>query len=75
MIRPSDQLVAVGRTVTLQCVVSGNPPPTVFWSKESQEVVNIVDLQIKGLKISPGMTEKLLTWALNYMYNQTKSKE
>ncbi|KAK3587010.1 hypothetical protein CHS0354_016990 [Potamilus streckersoni] len=37
LIRPRDQIVAPGRTVTLQCVATGNPPPTVFWSKGLQE--------------------------------------
>ncbi|XP_053372877.1 roundabout homolog 1-like [Mercenaria mercenaria] len=37
LVSPRDQVVARGRTVSLQCVAKGNPPPTVFWSKESQE--------------------------------------
>ena len=38
LIHPKDQVVAKGRTVTLQCVAKGNPPPTVFWRKDEQEV-------------------------------------
>ncbi|XP_060573508.1 roundabout homolog 1-like isoform X3 [Ruditapes philippinarum] len=37
LISPRDQVVAKGRTVSLQCVAQGHPPPTVFWSKKSQE--------------------------------------
>ncbi|XP_041372950.1 roundabout homolog 2-like isoform X3 [Gigantopelta aegis] len=37
VIRPQNQVVGLGRTVTLQCVVSGNPVPTVFWSKGSDQ--------------------------------------
>jgi hypothetical protein len=38
LIKPSNQEVGVGRTATLQCVVTGNPPPTVFWSKGKEQV-------------------------------------
>ncbi|GFO47813.1 roundabout-like protein 2, partial [Plakobranchus ocellatus] len=31
LISPKDITVAVGRTAALQCVVTGNPKPTVFW--------------------------------------------
>ena len=51
LIRPKDQLVAVGRTVTLQCVVTGNPAPTVFWSKGAQEVSKTLHLAINRSNI------------------------
>ncbi|KAK6168335.1 hypothetical protein SNE40_020892 [Patella caerulea] len=36
-VRPENQVVGRGRTVTLQCVVTGNPTPTVFWSKGTEQ--------------------------------------
>ena len=38
LVRPRDQIVASGRTVTLQCAAMGNPKPTIFWKTKSQEV-------------------------------------
>uniref|UniRef100_A0A6Q2ZHD7 Roundabout, axon guidance receptor, homolog 1 (Drosophila) n=1 Tax=Esox lucius TaxID=8010 RepID=A0A6Q2ZHD7_ESOLU len=32
--RPRNQVVAVGRTVTFQCEATGNPQPAIFWQKE-----------------------------------------
>ncbi|XP_048254248.1 roundabout homolog 2-like isoform X2 [Haliotis rufescens] len=37
LIKPLDQVVGQGRTITLQCVVTGNPSPTVFWSKGAEQ--------------------------------------
>ncbi|XP_076457798.1 roundabout homolog 2-like isoform X2 [Babylonia areolata] len=37
LIKPTNQQVGRGRTATLQCVVNGNPPPTVFWSKGTEQ--------------------------------------
>ncbi|KAL8616173.1 hypothetical protein ACOMHN_066659 [Nucella lapillus] len=37
LIKPTNQQVGRGRTATLQCVVTGNPPPTVFWSKGTEQ--------------------------------------
>ncbi|XP_052804890.1 roundabout homolog 2-like isoform X3 [Mya arenaria] len=34
VVQPQDQIVARGRPVSLPCVTVGNPPPTIFWSKE-----------------------------------------
>ncbi|XP_029925047.1 roundabout homolog 1-like [Myripristis murdjan] len=35
--RPRNQVVAVGRTVTFQCEVTGNPQPAIFWQREGSE--------------------------------------
>ncbi|KAJ8280156.1 hypothetical protein GJAV_G00051180 [Gymnothorax javanicus] len=34
VVRPRNQVVAVGRTVTFQCGASGNPQPAIFWQRE-----------------------------------------
>uniref|UniRef100_A0A3Q1BF05 Roundabout, axon guidance receptor, homolog 1 (Drosophila) n=1 Tax=Amphiprion ocellaris TaxID=80972 RepID=A0A3Q1BF05_AMPOC len=36
-IRPRNQVVAVGRTVTFQCEATGNPQPAIFWQREGSE--------------------------------------
>lgn len=38
MVRPRDQIVAQGRTVTFPCETKGNPQPAVFWQKEGSQV-------------------------------------
>ncbi|XP_067350465.1 roundabout homolog 1-like isoform X1 [Channa argus] len=36
-IRPRNQVVTAGRTVTFQCEATGNPQPAIFWQKEGSE--------------------------------------
>ncbi|KAM9729212.1 roundabout homolog 1-like isoform 1-T1 [Menidia menidia] len=36
-IRPRNQVVSVGRTVTFQCEATGNPQPAIFWQREGSE--------------------------------------
>ena len=48
LIKPTNQEVGRGRTATLQCVVTGNPPPTVFWSKGKEQVGSHLRHQSKG---------------------------
>ncbi|XP_045142074.1 roundabout homolog 2 isoform X6 [Echinops telfairi] len=37
VVRPRDQIVAQGRTVTFPCETQGNPQPAVFWQKEGSQ--------------------------------------
>ncbi|KAM4794658.1 roundabout homolog 2 isoform 3-T3 [Rhinophrynus dorsalis] len=37
IVRPRDQIVAQGRTVTFGCEAKGNPQPAVFWQKEGSQ--------------------------------------
>ncbi|XP_028276718.1 roundabout homolog 1-like [Parambassis ranga] len=37
VIRPRNQVVTVGRTVTFQCEATGNPQPAIFWQREGSE--------------------------------------
>uniref|UniRef100_A0A3B3YQ81 Roundabout, axon guidance receptor, homolog 1 (Drosophila) n=1 Tax=Poecilia mexicana TaxID=48701 RepID=A0A3B3YQ81_9TELE len=36
-VRPRNQAVSVGRTVTFQCEATGNPQPAIFWQREGSE--------------------------------------
>ncbi|XP_042286152.1 roundabout homolog 1-like isoform X2 [Thunnus maccoyii] len=36
-VRPRNQVVSVGRTVTFQCEATGNPQPAIFWQREGSE--------------------------------------
>ncbi|XP_072094472.1 roundabout homolog 3 isoform X5 [Mobula birostris] len=38
-VRPRDQIVAQGRSVTFLCETKGNPPPAVFWQKEGSQIL------------------------------------
>ncbi|XP_073440555.1 roundabout homolog 1 isoform X4 [Dendrobates tinctorius] len=37
VVKPRDQVVALGRTVTFQCEATGNPQPAIFWQKEGSQ--------------------------------------
>ncbi|KAK3522012.1 hypothetical protein QTP70_021395 [Hemibagrus guttatus] len=39
VVRPRDQISALGRTVTFLCGTKGNPPPAVFWQKEGSQML------------------------------------
>ncbi|BFZ13792.1 hypothetical protein BsWGS_16832 [Bradybaena similaris] len=39
VITPKDISVGRGRTAIFQCVVTSNPPPTVFWSKGKEQLL------------------------------------
>ncbi|XP_072369164.1 roundabout homolog 1 isoform X2 [Scyliorhinus torazame] len=36
-VKPRDQMVAVGRTVTFTCEATGNPQPAIFWQREGSQ--------------------------------------
>ncbi|XKL63096.1 hypothetical protein PGB90_005460 [Kerria lacca] len=37
--RPQDQKVGLNGIATFECVAEGNPPPSVFWTKEGSQVL------------------------------------
>uniref|UniRef100_A0A8C7Z9H1 Roundabout, axon guidance receptor, homolog 1 (Drosophila) n=1 Tax=Oryzias sinensis TaxID=183150 RepID=A0A8C7Z9H1_9TELE len=37
VVRPRNQVVGVGRTVTFQCEATGNPQPAIFWQREGSQ--------------------------------------
>uniref|UniRef100_A0A3P8NGC6 Roundabout, axon guidance receptor, homolog 1 (Drosophila) n=1 Tax=Astatotilapia calliptera TaxID=8154 RepID=A0A3P8NGC6_ASTCA len=37
VVRPKNQVVGVGRTVTFQCEATGNPQPAIFWQREGSQ--------------------------------------
>ncbi|XP_036379292.1 roundabout homolog 1-like isoform X1 [Megalops cyprinoides] len=37
VVRPRNQVVATGRTVTFQCEATGNPQPAIFWQREGSQ--------------------------------------
>lgn len=45
---PTNQTVAVDGTVVLNCVVSGNPAPTILWRKDGV-LVSTHDSRVKQL--------------------------
>lgn len=41
VVRPRNQVVGVGRTVTFQCEATGNPQPAIFWQQEGSQVSSV----------------------------------
>lgn len=41
--RPRDQKVSLNGVVEFQCSAKGNPPPSVFWSKEGSQILMFSD--------------------------------
>uniref|UniRef100_A0A671QAH6 Roundabout homolog 1-like n=1 Tax=Sinocyclocheilus anshuiensis TaxID=1608454 RepID=A0A671QAH6_9TELE len=37
VVRPRNQVVSMGRTVTFQCEATGSPQPAIFWQKEGSQ--------------------------------------
>nr|XP_033797623.1 roundabout homolog 1 isoform X1 [Geotrypetes seraphini] len=37
VVKPRDQVIALGRTVTFQCEATGNPQPAIFWRREGSQ--------------------------------------
>ncbi|XP_062870840.1 roundabout homolog 1-like [Trichomycterus rosablanca] len=37
VVRPRNQVMGVGRTVTFQCEATGNPQPAIFWQREGSQ--------------------------------------
>ncbi|KAI1903451.1 hypothetical protein AGOR_G00027330 [Albula goreensis] len=37
VVRPRNQVIAMGRTVTFQCEAKGNPQPAIFWQREGSQ--------------------------------------
>lgn len=42
-IRPEDRKVGLNGVATFECVASGNPPPSVFWTKEGSQMLMFPD--------------------------------
>ena len=38
VVKPKDQRVGMNGLAQFECVAEGNPPPSVFWSKEGSQV-------------------------------------
>lgn len=41
--RPRDQKVSLNGVVEFHCSAKGNPPPSVFWSKEGSQILMFSD--------------------------------
>lgn len=42
-IKPQDRKVGLNGVATFECVASGNPPPSVFWTKEGSQMLMFPD--------------------------------
>ena len=44
LVRPHNQVVAVGRTISLHCSAAGYPQPTIYWETKAQKVCQHTDI-------------------------------
>lgn len=51
--RPQDQKVGLNGIATFDCVAEGNPPPSVFWSKEGSQVLMFPGNSYGHLHVTP----------------------
>lgn len=42
-IKPQDKKVGLNGVATFDCVATGNPPPSVFWTKEGSQMLMFPD--------------------------------
>lgn len=60
--KPRDQVVALGRTVTFQCEATGNPQPAIFWRREGSQVQtwSVISISKDGCQIH---NKKHIIWS------------
>lgn len=39
LIRPRDQRIGLNGIAKMECSATGNPPPSIFWTKEGNQVI------------------------------------
>lgn len=50
--RPRDQKVSLNGVVEFHCAATGNPPPSVFWSKEGSQLLMFPDTSYGHMHVS-----------------------
>ncbi|XP_076367130.1 roundabout homolog 2-like isoform X3 [Tachypleus tridentatus] len=43
LVRPKNQRVGLNSNVQFECIATGNPPPSIFWTKEGNQVLMFPD--------------------------------
>ena len=58
-IKPQDQKVGLNGLASFECVATGNPPPSVFWTKEGSQVLMFPANAYGHLHVTPEGTLKI----------------
>lgn len=59
LVEPTDQKVAEGAPVSLDCIAAGNPTPTLFWIKESNPAIILPGTNHGHLAVTPEGTLRI----------------
>lgn len=57
--KPQDQKVGLNGLASFECVATGNPPPSVFWTKEGSQVLMFPGNAYGHLHVTPEGTLKI----------------
>jgi roundabout axon guidance receptor 2 len=57
--KPQDQKVGLNGLASFECVATGNPPPSVFWTKEGSQVLMFPGNSYGHLHVTPEGTLKI----------------
>ncbi|XP_053408441.1 roundabout homolog 2-like isoform X2 [Mercenaria mercenaria] len=59
LVRPHDQVVAVGRTISLHCSAAGYPQPTIYWETKAKKDLMFVKYQSDRFSVSDDGTLRI----------------
>ncbi|KAL4228715.1 Leucine rich repeat C-terminal domain [Mactra antiquata] len=59
LVRPHNQAVAVGRTISLRCTAAGNPEPTIYWETASIKSLMFVKYQLGRISVAEDGTLRI----------------
>lgn len=59
LVRPEDQKVGLNGIASFECVATGNPPPSVFWTKEGSQQLMFPGNKYGHLHVTPEGTLRI----------------
>lgn len=57
--RPRDQKISLNGVAEFHCTATGNPPPSVFWTKEGSQMLMFSDTSYGHIHVNPHGTLKI----------------
>ena len=71
--KPKDQRVGMNGIATFECQASGNPPPSVFWTKEGSQELMFAGTTHGQMFVSEDGTLTIQVQLLKYLYHIPES--
>ena len=71
--KPKDQRVGMNGIATFECQASGNPPPSVFWTKEGSQELMFAGTTHGQMFVSEDGTLTIQVLLLKYLYHIPES--